>query len=59
MILYILVGLTCLTALATVVAYFVLKNERPWMAFYIACCGGILVLNLLATTFFIHKNFRN
>ena len=57
-ILYSLVGLSILTALASVIAYFVLKTEKPWMAFYLACCGGVLVFNLLAVSFFIHKNFK-
>jgi uncharacterized membrane protein YeaQ/YmgE (transglycosylase-associated protein family) len=57
-ILYALVGLSILTALASAIACFVLKPERPWMAFFVACCGAMLVLNLLAAAFFIHKNFR-
>ncbi|MDR2809759.1 MAG: hypothetical protein LBB84_04275 [Tannerellaceae bacterium] len=57
-ILYILVGLSVLTVLASIVVYYVLKTEKPWMAFYFACCGGVLVFNLLAISFFIHKNFK-
>ncbi|MDR2119145.1 MAG: hypothetical protein LBP25_06395 [Tannerellaceae bacterium] len=57
-ILYILAGLGILTALASVTAYFVLRTERPWMAFYFACCGGVLVFNLLLIALLIHKNFK-
>jgi hypothetical protein len=53
-----LAGLSILTALASAAAYFTLKAERPWMAFYIACCGGILVVNLAAAAFLVHKNFK-
>jgi hypothetical protein len=56
--LYICIGLSVAIALASIIAYVVLKVEKPWMAFYFACCGGVLVLNLLIISFFIHKNFK-
>lgn len=58
MILGILAGLSILTALASLITYFVLRPDRPWMAFYFACCGGILVVNLLIALFLVNKNFK-
>ena len=54
----ILLGLTAITIIASVIAYFVIKPERPWLAFYIACCGGVLVFNFLISLFLINKNFK-
>jgi hypothetical protein len=28
------------------------------MAFYMACCGGLLVFNFLLSIFLIHKNVK-
>ncbi|MDR1936930.1 MAG: hypothetical protein LBQ73_00345 [Tannerellaceae bacterium] len=58
-IIYILIGLAVITALASVIVYFVLNTEKPWMAFYFACCGGVLVFNFLLSAFLINKNFKN
>lgn len=52
----VLVGLISLTLVATVIAYFIFKPDRPWMAFFVACCGGVLVFNFLLSLFFIHRN---
>ena len=54
----ILCGLIAVTTLATVIAYFVIKPDKPWMAFYIACCGGVLVFNFLLSLFLVNKNFK-
>lgn len=54
----VLLGLTAITVIATVIAYFVIKPDRPWMAFYIACCGGVLVFNFLISLFLINKNLK-
>ncbi|MDR1356924.1 MAG: hypothetical protein LBJ58_04550 [Tannerellaceae bacterium] len=54
----ILATLAILTAIACVVLYFVLRNDKPWLAFYFACCGGALVFNFLLSIFLIHKNFK-
>ena len=35
-----------LITIGTVVAYFLLRPNREWLAFYVACCGGVLVVNL-------------
>jgi zinc transporter ZupT len=54
----VLLGLTVITVIATVVAYFVIKPDRPWMAFYVACCGGVLVFNFLISLFLVNKNLK-
>ena len=46
------------TAIATGIVYFVYNKEKPLLAFYLACCGGILVLNFFATLFLVRKNFK-
>ena len=54
----VLLGLIAITTVATVVAYFVIKPDRPWMAFYVACCGGVLVFNFLISLFLVNKNLK-
>ena len=54
----VLLGLIAITTVATVIAYFVIKPDRPWMAFYVACCGGILVFNFLISLFLVNKNLK-
>ena len=51
-------GLIILTVIATVITYFVMKPDRPWMAFYMACCGGVLVFNFLISLFLVNKNLK-
>ena len=53
-----LLGLIAITTVATVIAYFVIKPDRPWMAFYVACCGGVLVFNFLISLFLVNKNLK-
>ena len=53
-----LTGLIILTVIATVITYFVMKQDRPWMAFYMACCGGVLVFNFLISLFLVNKNLK-
>lgn len=53
----ILAGLAILTAITSVILYFVLKNDKPWLAFYFACCGGLIVFNFLLSIFLVNKNF--
>ncbi|MDL2255284.1 hypothetical protein LJC44_04125 [Parabacteroides sp. OttesenSCG-928-G06] len=55
----ILAGIALLIAIAATVAYFVLEPEKPWLAFYVACCGGVLVVNFILSAYFVYKNFRN
>ena len=54
----VLLGLIAITKVATVIAYFVIKPDRPWMAFYVACCGGVLVFNFLISLFLVNKNLK-
>lgn len=54
----VLACLAILMAIASVTAYFILRNDKPWMAFYMACCGGLLVFNFLLSIFLIHKNVK-
>ena len=54
----VLLGLIAITTVATVIAYFVIKPDRPWMAFYVACCGGVLVFNFLISLFMVNKNLK-
>ena len=55
----VLTGLIILTVIATVITYFVMKPDRPWMAFYMACCGGVLVFNFLISLFLVNKNLKS
>lgn len=48
-----------LIIIATVIAYFIYEPEKPWLAFYIACCGGVLVVNLIISVIFVSKNFKD
>lgn len=54
-ILLVLIGLTIV---ASVIAYFVFQREKPLLAFFIACCGGVLVLNFGFSLFLVQKNFK-
>ena len=54
----VLLGLIAITTVATVIAYFVIKPDRPWMAFYVACCGGVLVFNFVISLFLVNKNLK-
>jgi len=54
----VLTGLILIIAIATAVLYFQWNKDRPWMAFYVACCGGVLILNLLFSLFLVNKNFK-
>ena len=55
----ILVVLLLLTVMATTIAYFMLEGEKPWLAFYIACSGGVLAFNFLISLFFLFKNSKD
>ena len=54
----VLIGLIIITVIATVITYFIMKPDRPWMAFYVACCGGVLVFNFLISLFLVNKNLK-
>ncbi|MDR1781104.1 MAG: hypothetical protein LBR50_10330 [Tannerella sp.] len=50
--------LMALIVVAATVAYFILQADKPWMAFYIACCGGVLAVNLVIMLIFVRKNVK-
>lgn len=54
----VIAALMVIIAIASVVLYFIYAPEKPWTAFLIACCGGVLVVNLLLSLFFVQKNFK-
>ena len=55
----VLIGLSVITAVATLITYFVMKPEKPWLAFYVACCGGVLVFNFSDIFIPSNKNFKS
>jgi len=55
----ILLIVTALIIIAGVIAYYIFEREKPWLAFYIACCAGALAVNLILSIFFISKNFKD
>ena len=55
----ILLIIIALITIAAVIAYFIFEKEKPWLAFYMACCAGVLVVNLIFSIFFISKNFKD
>ena len=55
----ILLAIIVIISIATVVTYFIYAKEKQWVAFYIACCGGVLVVNLILSIIFVNKNFRD
>jgi len=50
--------LMALIAVASIIAYFILVKDREWMAFFVACCGGLMIINLIILVFFLRKNFK-
>ena len=54
----VLIGLIIICVIGFMIAYFALKGEKPWLAFYVACCGGVLVFNFLISLFLVNKNFK-
>jgi zinc transporter ZupT len=38
---------------ATVIAYFICRPANEWLAFYVACSGGVLIVNLILSIVFI------
>lgn len=54
-ILLVLIGLTIVVS---IIAYFIFEREKPLLAFFIACCGGVLVLNFGLSLFLVQKNFK-
>ncbi|MDR2138015.1 MAG: hypothetical protein LBP50_00445 [Tannerella sp.] len=50
--------LMALTATGCSTAWFVMRREQPWLAFYVACCGGIMLINLLILLIFVRRNMK-
>lgn len=57
-ILRILLIMIILIAIGSTIAYFILRPEKEWTAFYVACCGGVLIVNLILSMIFVRKNFH-
>lgn len=51
----ILLALIVITVAASTICYVVMP---PWKGFYIACCGGVVVLNFLISLFLVNKNLK-
>lgn len=58
LIMRILLVLIGCTIIASTIAYFIYQGEKPMLAFFIACCGGVFVINFSLALFFIYKNFK-
>jgi len=55
----ILLTLIVLILIITTIYYFRYQPNQEWKAFYIACCGGVLVVNLCAMIFLVNKNIKD
>ena len=55
----ILLILIALIIVAAIVTYRFYEPEKPWLAFFIACCAGALVVNLGISIYFVNKNFKD
>jgi hypothetical protein len=54
----VLIALIIVVAIASVVAYLIISPTKPWLAFFIVCCGGVVVFNFLVSLFLVNKNFK-
>ena len=54
----ILTGLVALIVLATIIAYFIYKPEKPMLALYMLCAGGVITFNFLISLFLVNKNLK-
>lgn len=54
----VILALIIILVIATTIAYFVLQGEKPMLALFVACCGGVLLINLLVSLFLVNKNFK-
>ena len=52
-------GLIGVIFVVALVAYLKYEPDKPWFAFFIACCGGVLIVNLIISMLFINKNFKD
>ena len=46
------------TAVGCAAAYFMMRGDRPWLAFYVACCGGVMIANLMILLLFVRRNIK-
>ena len=58
LILRVIFVLMAIIAIASTIAYFVNVKEKEWTAFYWACCGGVLIVNLIIMAIFVQKNLK-
>ena len=42
-----------------VIAYFIIKDEKPVYAAYLLGCCGLIVINVLISIYYVYKNFRD
>ena len=47
--------LIVILAIASVAVYLLLPT---WKGFYLACCGGVIILNIVISIVLIHKQFK-
>jgi hypothetical protein len=50
--------LMALTGAGCLIAWFMMRHDRPWLAFYVACCGGVMLVNLAFLLIFVRKNVK-
>ena len=50
--------LIALTFAGGLAAWYVMQRERPWAAFYVACCCGVMAVNLIILLIFVRKNVK-
>jgi drug/metabolite transporter superfamily protein YnfA len=50
--------LMALTGVGCLTVWLVMRHDRPWLAFYVACCGGVMLVNLLLLLIFVRKNVK-
>jgi hypothetical protein len=55
----VLLAVIALILIVTVVIYLIYREEKDWLAFYITCCGGMLIVNLILSIIFVNKNIKD
>jgi len=56
-VLRVLLILIIIIAVGSTIAYFVYESQdKHWTAFYVACCGGVLIVNIILSMIFINRN---
>ena len=54
----VLLGLIAITTVATVIAYFVIKPDRPWMAFYVDLLRRCTCFQFSDIFILVNKNLK-